>query len=111
MEYVAGLPDELKRRGGRGKVVLKHAVKDLLPAEILARPKHGFGVPLGDWFRGELRPMVQDILLSRPRLAGRIRLPAVRALFDEHVAGRADRGHQLWSLLTLELWLRKHSFT
>jgi asparagine synthase (glutamine-hydrolysing) len=110
MEYVASLPDALKRSGGRGKVVLKRAVEDLLPAEILKRPKHGFGVPLGEWFRGELRPMVEDTLLDRPRLAGRLRLPAVRALVDEHLAGRADHGHQLWGLLTLELWLRKHNF-
>src|SRR6185436_5517827 len=110
MEYVAGLPDDLKRRGGRGKVVLKRAVADLLPAEILKRRKHGFGVPLGRWFRGDLRPMVEDTLLAGPRLARRLRLPAVRALFEEHRAGRADHGHRLWTLLTLELWLRKHRF-
>jgi asparagine synthase (glutamine-hydrolysing) len=110
MEYVAGLPDDLKRRGGRGKVVLKRAVRDLLPPEIVARRKHGFGVPLGDWFRGELRPMVEQTLLDRPRLAGRLRADAVRALFEEHVSGRADHGHQLWTLLTLELWFRKHNF-
>ena len=51
------------------------------------RPKQGFGVPLGDWFRGELRPMVEDTLLDRPRLAGRLRLTAVRALCDEHLVG------------------------
>jgi asparagine synthase (glutamine-hydrolysing) len=110
MEYVAGLPDHLKRRGSRGKVVLKQAVADLLPPGIVERPKHGFGVPLGDWFRGELRPLLQDVLLSQPRLAGRLRFDAVRDLVEQHVSGRADRGHQLWTLLTLELWLRKHHF-
>ncbi len=110
MEYVATLPDALKRRGGSGKRVLKSAVADLLPPEILSRRKHGFGVPLGDWFRGELRPMVEDVLLASPRIAGRLDPRAVRALFEEHVAGRADRGHQLWTLLTLELWMRKHGF-
>jgi asparagine synthase (glutamine-hydrolysing) len=108
VEYVAGLPDRLKRRGGRGKIVLKKAVSDLLPREILTRPKHGFGVPLGDWFRGELRPRVESLLLDRPRLARWLRVDAVRQLFAEHLAGRSDRGHQLWTLLTLELWLRKH---
>jgi asparagine synthase (glutamine-hydrolysing) len=110
MEYVAGLPDALKRQGGRGKVVLKRAVEDLLPADILKRRKHGFGVPLGRWFRAELRPMVEDTLLSQPRLGRRLRREAIRALFDDHVAGRADHGHRLWTLLTLELWLRKHRF-
>jgi asparagine synthase (glutamine-hydrolysing) len=108
IEYVAGLPDRLKRRGGRGKIVLKKAVADMLPREILARPKHGFGVPLGEWFRGELKPRVEALLLDRPRLARWLRPDAVRQLFAEHLSGRSDRGHQLWTLLTLELWLRKH---
>jgi asparagine synthase (glutamine-hydrolysing) len=110
MEYVAALPDRYKRRGSRGKVVLKAAVADLLPAAIVERPKHGFGVPLGDWFRGGLRPMLEDTLLDRPRLAGRLKQEAIRSLVDAHLAGRVDRGHQLWTLLTLELWLRKQRF-
>lgn len=110
IEYVAGLPDGLKRRGSQGKLVLKQAVADLLPKQILVRPKQGFGVPLGDWFRGELRPLVEDTLLATPRLARWLRLDAVRALFAEHLSGRSDHGHQLWTLLTLELWLRKHRF-
>jgi len=108
IEYVAGLPDRLKRRGGRGKIVLKKAVADMLPREILTRPKHGFGVPLGQWFRGELRPRVESLLLDRPRLARWLRPDAVRQMFAEHLAGKSDRGHQLWTLLTLEMWLRKH---
>jgi asparagine synthase (glutamine-hydrolysing) len=110
IEYVTTLPDALKRRGGRGKIVLKEVGAELLPREILERPKHGFGVPLGDWFRGELRPLVEDTLLSNPRLGRRLRVEGVRQIFEEHVSGRADRGHQLWTLLTLELWLRKHGF-
>jgi asparagine synthase (glutamine-hydrolysing) len=110
VEYVASLPDAFKRRGGRGKLVLKRAVARLLPAEILKRRKHGFGLPLGDWFRGELRPLVEDTLLSRPRLGRRLRVEGVRALYNEHIARRADRGQELWTLLTLELWLRKHGF-
>jgi asparagine synthase (glutamine-hydrolysing) len=109
-EYVATLPDELKRSGRHGKIVLKKAVEDLLPSAILTRKKHGFGVPLGAWFRTELRPMVEDTLLDRPRLGGRLDVSMIRHMFDEHVAGRADRGHQLWTLLTLELWMRKHAF-
>jgi asparagine synthase (glutamine-hydrolysing) len=109
-EYVATLPDRLKRRGGRGKLVLKEAVRDLLPPSILRRGKQGFGVPLGVWFRGELRPMVEDTLGAEPRLGRRLRKDAVRAIVDEHLSGRADRGHELWTLLTLELWLRKHRF-
>ena len=110
VEYVATLPDDLKRRGGRGKLVLRAAIADLVPKEILDRPKHGFGVPLGDWFRGELRPMVEDTLLSRPRLGRRLKVDYIQRMFADHLAGGVDRGHQLWTLLTLELWLRKHGF-
>jgi asparagine synthase (glutamine-hydrolysing) len=108
VEYVAGLPDHLKRRGARGKVVLKHALARLLPPQTLARPKQGFGVPVGDWFRGPLRPMAEDLLLGRPRLAALLRGEALKGLMQEHLSCRFDRGHQLWALLTLELWLRKH---
>jgi asparagine synthase (glutamine-hydrolysing) len=108
VEYVASLPDDLKRRGGRGKIVLKKAVADLLPPEIVSRRKHGFGVPLGQWFRGELKGRVESLLLDRPRLGRWLRPAAVSGIFAEHLSGRGDRGHQLWTLLTLELWLRKH---
>ena len=109
-EYVATLPDALKRAGRHGKVVLKKAVEGLLPSAILQRKKHGFGVPLGAWFRGELRPLVEDTLLDGPALGRAAGPRRIRRMFDEHVAGRADRGHQLWTLLTLELWMRKHGF-
>jgi asparagine synthase (glutamine-hydrolysing) len=110
VEYVASLPDDFKRRGGHGKIILKQAVADLLPRETLRRRKHGFGVPLADWFRGELRPMVEDTLLDRPRLRRWLREAGIREIHREHLSGRADRGHQLWTLLTLELWLRAHRF-
>jgi asparagine synthase (glutamine-hydrolysing) len=108
MEYASSLPDDLKRRGAQGKVVLKKAVEDLLPASILRRAKQGFGIPLGAWFRGELRPMVEDVLLASPRLGRWIRADRLKAIAEEHLTGRTDRGHQLWTLLTLEMWLRKH---
>lgn len=110
VQYAMTLPDDLKRHGGRGKIVLKAVGEALLPRSILRRRKHGFGLPLADWFRGELRPVVQDTLLTRPRLAGRLRLEGIQDIVEEHLSGKVDRGHQLWTLLTLELWLRKHHF-
>jgi asparagine synthase (glutamine-hydrolysing) len=110
MEYVASLPDAYKRRGTRGKIVLKQAVEDLLPPAIVRRRKHGFGVPLGDWFRGALRPLMNDTLMSSPRVGRWLRREAVEGLVAEHLSGRADHGHRLWTLLTLELWLRRYRF-
>jgi asparagine synthase (glutamine-hydrolysing) len=109
-EYVAALPDAMKRRGSHGKIVLKQIARELLPDDIVDRPKHGFGLPLGAWFRGELAPLVQETLLTGARVNRWLRPDAIRTLFDQHAAGWADHGHQLWTLLTLELWLRKYNF-
>jgi asparagine synthase (glutamine-hydrolysing) len=108
--YAASLPDGFKRRGALGKVVLKEALRDLMPDDLLRRPKQGFGLPLGEWFRGELAPMVSDTLMDRPRLAAHLRLDTVKRLWSEHLSGTADRGHALWTLLVLELWMRAHDF-
>jgi asparagine synthase (glutamine-hydrolysing) len=99
------LPDSLKVRGREGKVALRRAFADLLPAEVTTRGKTGFGVPLGRWFRSDLRELAYDLL---PSDRGWFRPEAVRRLLDEHGSGRADHGHRLWCLLMLELWVREH---
>jgi asparagine synthase (glutamine-hydrolysing) len=109
LELGVSLPDRLKTRGLRGKVALRQAFVDALPAEVTSRGKSGFGVPLADWFRGELRVLAADVLLDeRVRERGQLRPATVKRLLDEHVAGRADHGHRLWCLLMLELWQRAH---
>ena len=73
----------------------------------LARPKQGFGVPIDLWFRGPLKELAFDTLLSpRATARGLFRPAVVRQLLEEHVSGRADRHYQLWNLLMLELWYR-----
>ena len=68
----------------------------------------GFGVPIGDWFRGELREVVYDILLSkRAKERGYFRSSAIRELIEEHLNRREDHAHRLWALLMLELWHRQ----
>ncbi|HAL47876.1 MAG: asparagine synthase (glutamine-hydrolyzing) [Acidobacteria bacterium] len=107
IEYVATLPDHLKLRGRKTKVILREAFADLLPAEIANRGKMGFGVPLGAWFRGELRDFVGDLLLAGDaRFRTYLSPTYVESLVRRHQAGRADLGHQLWSLLCFEQWLR-----
>jgi len=105
-EYVAGLPDELKLRWGTTKYILKKTFADLLPAEILRREKKGFGVPLGAWFRGELREYVHDLLLAPQALSREyLAAPYVASLVREHTEGTRDHGHRLWALLAFEVWL------
>ena len=108
VEHAAALPDAVKRRGSRGKRVLREAARGLLPEEARRRRKRGFVVPLGAWFRGELRPLLHDLLLDGPRLAARVHRGELERLVREHEGGRADHGHRLWTLLTLEMWLRRH---
>ena len=93
------------------KRVLKAAVADLLPPRLLARPKQGFGVPLDRWFRTDLAPLVDGLLCAPDaRVAGHLSGAAVRALADEHRRGARNHGHALWTLLTLETFLRREGW-
>jgi len=101
----AGIPPALKLRGMTTKYILKQAAEKLLPREIVKRPKHGFGVPVGRWFRQELHDYVRDVLLSpRARQRDYFDPVAVERLIEQHQRGQRDWGHQLWTLLTFELW-------
>ena len=108
IEYVAGLPDDLKASGTKTKIVLRDAFADLLPPDVARGAKKGFGVPLDAWFRGDLRGYMQDTLLgASARLRDYVSTAYVRRVADEHLAGRANHGHRLWTLLTFETWLQQ----
>jgi asparagine synthase (glutamine-hydrolysing) len=107
VEFALRLPTSLLIRGTRRKWILRRAFADTLPKENLARRKQGFGLPVGRWLRSELRPMLDDVVLSdRALRRGFLRPEAVRRLAQEHLAG-VDHTHRLWSLLMLELWHRE----
>jgi asparagine synthase (glutamine-hydrolysing) len=107
VEWAAALPVHLKMRGGRGKWLLYDTYRELLPAAIWNRPKMGFGVPIGKWFRTSLRDRTMDALLSNNTRCFEIFRPeAIRNLVDEHMSGRANHQYRLWNLLMFELWLR-----
>lgn len=107
LEFAAGIPAHLKLRGMEKKVLLRTALRGILPDMILDRPKMGFGVPIDRWFRDDLRPLAYDTLLDR-RAADRgyFRPEVVRAYLDEHVRGQGHWHYLLWNLLMLELWHR-----
>jgi asparagine synthase (glutamine-hydrolysing) len=107
IEYAARLPNRYRRRGLNMKWLLKNAFRALLPKQIFERGKMGFGVPLGSWFRGELRQLVSDFLQPGARLYDYLDASYVRSLLDAHFAHRADHGQRLWLLLTIEIWLRQ----
>ncbi len=106
IEFASGLPDDYLRRRRQTKRILKHAFRDLLPAEILHRGKMGFGVPLGTWFRGGLRNYLHDRLTGDAKISDYLDRDAVAKLLSEHERGIADHALRLWTLLTLEVWLR-----
>ncbi|HSI97718.1 MAG TPA: asparagine synthase C-terminal domain-containing protein [Gaiellaceae bacterium] len=109
LELGVALPDSLKVRGRTGKVALRRAFAGELPPQVAGRGKTGFGVPLGRWFRDDLRDLARDLLLEdRARGRGWFRPETIRRLLDEHGSGRADHGHRLWCLVMLELWQRLH---
>jgi asparagine synthase (glutamine-hydrolysing) len=108
MEFAAALPAGLKLRGRTSKYLLRKVARGLLPAANLRRRKMGFGVPVGDWMRGELRPLLEDALLSpRARARGYFRPESLRQLVGEHVGRVRDHTYRLWALLWLELWHRE----
>jgi len=108
VEFAASLPSDFKLRRGQGKYLLRKAAADLLPSPILTRPKMGFGVPISRWFRGELRPFLNDVLLS-PAAAARpfFKRESVESLVRRHLSGAEDHSPRLWALLMLELWCRR----
>ena len=108
LEFAATVPASLKIRDGRGKYLLRKALRRRVPAEILERGKHGFEAPIGEWLRGPLAPMT-DALLTDGRLRDRGIFDGreVARLWTEHRARRADHRHRLWQLIMLELWFRR----
>ncbi|MBK9214749.1 MAG: asparagine synthase (glutamine-hydrolyzing) [Chloracidobacterium sp.] len=104
-QFAASIPVDYKLRGGKGKFILKRAVKPLLPAEILNRPKKGFGIPIAEWLKGRLNPLMHDLLdEKRIHEQGLFNPEYVAALIHEHETGRASHHKQLWTLLVFELW-------
>ncbi|HEV7860709.1 MAG TPA: asparagine synthase (glutamine-hydrolyzing) [Pyrinomonadaceae bacterium] len=108
IEFAASLPEKLKLKGLTTKYILKRVLKRLLPVENLERPKMGFGVPIGHWFRGELQGYLRETLLSeKAQHRGLFKPAAVRRMIEQHTSRERSYDHQLWTLLMLELWFQR----
>ena len=107
IEFVLTIPAQLKLNGLETKHIFKQAVRDLVPAEILNRPKQGFGVPVQEWINAQLRERMHETLTEqRTRERGYVEPRYVDLLLGEHERGRRDHSTQLWALFMLELWHR-----
>jgi asparagine synthase (glutamine-hydrolysing) len=105
-QFAASIPVDYKLRGKSGKVILKEAMKDLLPHEILHRPKKGFGIPIAEWLKGRLNSLMHDLLASdRLTSQGLFDAEYVQRLIREHETGAASHHKELWTLLVFQLWV------
>jgi asparagine synthase (glutamine-hydrolysing) len=108
VEYAMSLPTDLKIKGTSGKHILKRALEKVLPADLLYRPKRGFGAPIREWFRGEsgevLGGMIMNSSIRRRELFD---YEFVARLIDEHRRGARDWSFHLWALLNVSLWYER----
>lgn len=108
-DYVSSLPDNFRVRGRQTKWILREAMKQLLPAAILERPKVGFRVPVNEWFRGPMRDYLYDHLLSEDsKTQDYYRRNVLERVLKDHVEGRQNHEKLLWCLLNLEIWHRQY---
>jgi asparagine synthase (glutamine-hydrolysing) len=109
IEFLTRLPLDLKLRrnllGWDSKYILKQALRDRLPREVIERPKKGFGMPVARWVKGELRLLVRETFTEeRLRRRGLFNPAFVQQLLNEHERGVADHRKLIWTLLMFELW-------
>ena len=108
VEFAASLPVNLKFRGRRGKLILQDTFGSMIPRSIFTRKKMGFGIPIANWFRNELKPMVHETLLAEDaRIAPYFRKESITELVRAHETNEQNHGYRLWNLLILEKWLRE----
>ena len=108
VEFAARLPESLKIHDGTLKYVLRELMRGKLPESVLARKKEGFDIPAHKWFRGVLRPLMEETLSAENVLAtGLFRYEPIAKLMRDHVERRANNGYQLWGLMTLFLWMKR----
>jgi asparagine synthase (glutamine-hydrolysing) len=107
VEFATRLPEAMKLRGWTTKYVLRRAMRGVLPPQILTRKKMGFPVPVGSWFRGRFRRVIEEYVLSERALGRGVFNPAyVRELVARHSAGE-NHAERLWMLVNFEIWQRR----
>jgi asparagine synthase (glutamine-hydrolysing) len=108
VDFSARLPEQFKLHGSQSKYVLRQLMQYKLPPHILRRPKIGFDIPVHDWFRGVLRPMLLDTLSSEAvEASGLFNWSAVEQLLNDHLERKANLGYHLWGLMVLLLWMKQ----
>ncbi|HEX6385860.1 MAG TPA: asparagine synthase (glutamine-hydrolyzing) [Anaerolineae bacterium] len=108
VEFALNLPPHLKLNGNETKVILRRVMANRLPPAVLEKPKEGFSIPLKHWLRGELRPLMTDLLATDTvRRRGYFVPECVARWVSEHLERKANHSHRLWALMVFELWHRQ----
>jgi asparagine synthase (glutamine-hydrolysing) len=108
VEYASRIPENYLYHKGEGKVILRRLLSRFIPENLFERPKMGFAIPVSQWLRGELKPMLLDYLAEgRLKREGIFNAACVAATVSDHLSGRADHPHRLWALLMWEMWREK----
>jgi asparagine synthase (glutamine-hydrolysing) len=108
VEFAASLPASLKIQGSRQKVILRNLMRNKLVPEILNRKKIGFDIPTHDWFRGPLRPLLEEaVAFASAEHSDFFNVPGIESYVQAHFDRRANLGYHLWGLMILFFWMKK----
>jgi len=105
VDFALSIPGGGRVNANESKRLFRRAIKGIAPDSVLSRPKRGFEVPLGLWFRGPLRHRIESLRDPSPELRHYVDLGSVRRLVSEHTIGRRDHSAMLWRLIVLDCWL------
>ena len=108
VDFANGLPDHFKLRGSQTKYLLRRLMRDKLPKTTLRRPKVGFDIPVHDWFRGILKPLLLDTVCQKAVAESNLfDWQVIERLLREHMERRANWGYHLWGLMILLMWMKR----
>lgn len=109
VEFICSIPSQWKLKGLRTKYIFKKAMEDMLPKDIIHRPKKGFGIPVAKWIKEDLKGLTLDAFAKdKIKREGFFDYSFIQQLLKEHFAGKKDNRKQLWTLLTFELWYERY---
>jgi asparagine synthase (glutamine-hydrolysing) len=107
VEFTASLPSWFKLKGFTTKYILRQAIQGLVPDRVVFRGKQGYSLPVKNLLRGQLRPLMQELLSASPLVRDFLQPATVQRLMAEHLAGTHNHNHVLWALINAALWHRR----
>ncbi len=107
IEFAAGLPGWFKLKGFTTKYIFRQAILPLVPEKVVFRGKQGYSLPVKNLLRGQLKPLMQELLTTSPVVADFFKPEAIAELMRQHLAGTHNHNHLLWALMNLALWHRR----